>query len=126
MTDRVRVQCECSGVRVWVAAPKEASIRELMAQCAAAVEKQTGHAAVISGLSLRGALLDPDEKVQDWLSDQEMIFAESALPAGAGDERGLAAGILVAHEPPLNSENLKLGSLEPQVRDGTECFPFDP
>ena len=113
MGERVRVQVEIRGIRVWVAIEKNATLRELMSRCESIYEKQSSEKVCVGSLSLRGALLDPDEKVGEWIQDQELLFAESAESINSVSDAS-AAGVLVAHEPPLNSEHLRLATLEPR------------
>lgn len=77
MTERIRVQVDFGGERVWVATLPDSKISEVALGAAAQLEKLTGvTVGNISSmrLSLRGALLDPDEPAGFWLRDQELLF----------------------------------------------------
>jgi hypothetical protein len=87
-----------AGGRVWVGCSKTQTIREVMRAAEDVFDKLRRQRVVVREISLRGALLDPDEVAGDWLRDQELLFAEldTVLPQPAHVAAAASAGVVAA------------------------------
>lgn len=94
---RIRLQVELAGDtnRIWVAVFPSASIAELCGVIEQQYLKVRGKYVTVVEVTLRGAILDTEERVGFWLRDQELLYA-------SWRERADVEGGVVRTPPPAH------------------------